>query len=391
MARLPALTLDGLAATPWALERSVLTELVTAAQRGEAFTAAVRQPQPASNRGAVAVIPIYGMIEHRSSFLLDLFGGTSIEDIRSSLRAAVADPSIGSIVLDIDSPGGGVAGVTELCAEIRAARAQKRVVAVANTTAASAAYWLAAQADHVLVSPSGMVGSIGIFAIHAEMSKALEAEGVTVTIIQAGERKTDGNEYEPLSDEARAAMQSRADTFHAQFMADVAKGRRVPVGTVADDYGQGAVFLSAAALKAGLVDGIGTLDDALRLAHRPPAPQRAEGDEPDPAEVELPFRSRVDQAVEELAHLVQHATIRAGLRAKEGRPLFSDTTEAGLRAIRAGLDDLLAAVDPPEPQPVVQPPEPAAPAAPVLPPVAASPRFRSDSEWLAFLTGERIQ
>jgi capsid assembly protease len=390
LARLPALTLDGLAASPWALERSVLADLVNYAQRGEAFSAAVRQPQPASNRGAIAVIPIYGMIEHRSSFLLDLFGGTSIEDIRGSLRSAVADPQVSSIVLDIDSPGGGVAGVTELAAEIRAARGTKRIVAVANTTAASAAYWLAAQADQVLVTPSGQVGSIGVFAIHAEMSKALEAEGVTVTIIKAGERKTDGNEYEPLSDAARSEMQGRADTFNASFMADVAKGRRVPVTKVASDYGDGAVFLAGAALKAGLVDGIGTLDDALRLASRPPAAQRAEGEEPDPAEVDLPFRARVEAAVEEVGYLVEHATIRASLRAKEGRPAFSASTETALRSIRAGLDDLLGAVDPP-PAPVVQPPEPAAVAAPVMPPVAAQPRFRSDSEWLAYLAGDKVQ
>lgn len=382
MARLPALTLDGLAATPWALERSVLADLINYAQRGEAFTAAVRQPQPASNRGAIAVIPIHGMIEHRSSFLLDVFGGTSIEDIRSSLRAAVADPQVSSIVLDIDSPGGGVAGVTELAAEIRAARSSKRIVAVANTTAASAAYWLAAQADHVLVTPSGQVGSIGIFAIHAEMSKALEAEGVTVSIIKAGERKTDGNEYEPLSDAARAEMQSRADTYHASFLSDIAKGRRVPPATVAT-YGDGSVFLAGAALKAGLVDGIGTIDDALRLASRPPAAQRAEGEEPDPAEVDLPFRSRVELATEELAYLVEHATVRASLRAKEGRPAFSATTETALRSIRTGLDDLLGAVDPPEP-PVVQPPTPA-PQATVMPRVAVPPRFPSNEGWLAYL------
>jgi hypothetical protein len=149
------------------------------------------------------------------------------------------------------------------------------------------------------------------------------------------------------------------------------------------------VFLAASALKAGLVDGIGTLDDALRLASRAPAAQRAEGEEPDPAEVDLPFRSRVEAAVEEVAYLVQHATIRAALRAKEGRPAFSATTETSLRSIRAGLDDLLGAVDPPEPPTVVQPPTPPAMQATVTPPVAATSRFRSNEEWLAYLQETR--
>lgn len=384
MARMiPALTLDGLAAAPWALDRSVLVELVNHAQRGEAFTAAVRQPQAPSQRGAIAVIPIYGMIEHRSSFLLDMFGGTSIEDIRASLRSAIADPQVSSIVLDVDSPGGGVAGVTELAAEIRAARGQKRIVAVANTTAASAAYWLAAQADQLLVSPSGQVGSIGIYAVHMEMSEHLAAEGIKATIISAGERKVDGNEYEPLSDAARAEMQRRADTFNAQFTNDVAKGRRVPAAKVTADYGQGAVFLSQAALSAGLVDGIGTLDDALRLAARPPAPQRAEGEEADPTEVDLPFRARVEAVAEELAHLTEHATVRSHLRAKEGRPAFSPALELALRSIRDGLTALLPADEPPEPSPsaAVEPP----PAEPVMPHPAAQPRFRSHEDWLAFL------
>lgn len=370
---------------PWALPEPALRAMFDQVLRGE-MVAAARTPAPASTRGVVAVIPIYGMIEHRASLFLDLFGGTSVEDVRASLRAAVADPQVSAIVLDIDSPGGGVAGITELAAEIRAVRGQKRIVAVANTTAASAAYWLAAQADQILATPSGQVGSIGIYSVHFDYSRALEAEGVTPTIISAGERKTDGNEFEPLSDQARSEMQRRADAFYSQFVGDVSKGRRTPTAKVEADYGQGAVFLAAAALKAGLVDGIGTLDDALKLASRPPSAHRAEGEAPDPAEVDLPFRARVEAAAEELERLAEHAAVRASLRAKEGRPAFSPNTETGLRSIRDSLSALLSPVQPVEPvapSPAVQPP------ASVVP--VPQPRFRSNEEWLAFLTGEHLQ
>ena len=384
MARIvPALTLDGLAAAPWALDRAVLAELVNYAQRGETLTeairAAMRPAQPQENRGAISVIPIHGMIEHRSSVILDLFGGSSIEDIRAALRASVANPQVSAIVLDIDSPGGGVAGVTELAAEIRAARAHKRVVAVANTTAGSAAYWLGAQASQFLVTPSGMVGSVGIYAVHLDFSKHLEAEGVTPTLVSAGERKGDGSPAFPLSDEARAAMQSRADTFLAQFEGDLAKGRGISVEKVRASFGRGAVFLAQEAVAAGLVDKIGTLDEAMRLASRPLSSNRAEADELDPAEVDLPFRARVEQMSDELTSLVEHAAVRASLRAKEGRPSFSEPTEVALRSIRDGLSALL-------------PVEPVADAAPTPPPVdppkavvQPTPRFRSAEDWARYI------
>jgi len=387
LSHVPAFTLDGLASAPWALERAVLAELVQYAQRGEPVAAMPRPAAPQRSAGAAAIIPIHGMIERRASFMLDILGGTSIEDIRASLRAAVASPQVTAIILDVDSPGGGVAGVTELAAEIRAARAQKRVVSVVDTTAASAGYWLASQADHILVTPSGQVGSIGIYAIHLDISRALDAQGVTPTIISAGERKTDGNEFEPLSDEARAEMQRRADSFYAQFIGDVAKGRGIPAATVRSDYGNGGVLLAREALAAKMVDGIGTLDDALRLAARLPASQRAEDGTPDQSEVELPFRARLELASEELEHLVEHATIRSNLRAREGRPAFSEPTEASLRSIRDGLNALL----PDEPaevapaKPADQPPAVVVPAQPAQP---ASRRFRSDEDWAAYVRQE---
>lgn len=382
---IPALTLDGLAEVPWALERAVLAQLIAQAQRGEPITAGPRSPQPSRNAGAVAIIPIHGVIEHRSSWLLELFGGTSVEDIRGMLRAALADQQVTSIVLDIDSPGGGVAGVTELASDIRAARAQKRIVAVANTTAASAAYWLGSQADQLLVSPSGQVGSIGVYAVHVDISRALDADGITPTIISAGEHKADGNEFEPLSNEARAEMQRRVDTFYATFVGDVAKGRRTNAAKVLADYGQGSVLLAPQALEAGLVDGIGTLEDALRLANRPPASARAEDEERDPDEVDLPFRTRVENTTEDVANLVQHATIRAALRAKEGRRAFSEPVETSLRSIHSALSELLAVADPPAeppPAPAVDPPAQAivSPASP-----AQARRFRSREDWARYV------
>jgi signal peptide peptidase SppA len=131
----------------------------------------------------------------------------------AAFRQALADPSIGGIVISVDSPGGSVYGVPELVAEIYRARGQKPVVAVADSMAASAAYWIACQAEQVYVTPGGEVGSIGVLTAHADMSQALANEGVSVSVISAGRYKAEASPYAPLTDEARAAIQARVDEY----------------------------------------------------------------------------------------------------------------------------------------------------------------------------------
>lgn len=215
--------------------------------------------------GPVAVIPMYGLISQRQSLMSATSGGTSIDELRQTLRAALDDRSISAIVFDIDSPGGSVDGVPEFAAELRAARAgSKPIVAQVNTLAASAAYWLAAQMSEIVCTPSGEVGSIGVFAMHEDVSAAAEMAGVKTTLISAGPFKTEGNSYEPLSDTARGAIQGQVDDFYSMFLADVARGRKVAIGQVAGDYGQGRTLLAKKALAAGMVDRVDTLEATLR-------------------------------------------------------------------------------------------------------------------------------
>jgi len=108
-----------------------------------------------------------------------------------------------------------------------------------------------------------------VFAIHEDMSKALEAEGVTSTVISAGKHKVEGNHFGPLDDEARATIQAKVDESMAQFVADVAKGRGVSASAVRSDYGEGRAVSSSQALAAGMIDRIATLDETIaRLAGR---------------------------------------------------------------------------------------------------------------------------
>lgn len=210
----------------------------------------------------VAVIPLRGMITPRGTLLGALFGGDrGLQGFRATLARAAQDEQVTSILLHIDSPGGLIDLVPETAADIRAARELKPVVAMANTMAASAAYWLASQANEIVVTPSGRVGSVGVFSIHEDISGLLEKEGVDLTFIQAGKFKTEGNPYEPLSDDAKAAMQERIDEVYGMFVADVAKGRGVSPEMVRKDFGEGRMVSPRAAEKAGMVDRIATLED----------------------------------------------------------------------------------------------------------------------------------
>jgi hypothetical protein len=130
--------------------------------------------------GNVAVIPIYGVITPKADLMSEMSGGTSVERISQTFAAALADDGIRGIVLDIDSPGGSVDGIPELAAQIRGARGTKPILAQANYRAASAAYWLGAQADEFFAAPSADVGSVGVFAAHNDVSAALEQDGIKV-------------------------------------------------------------------------------------------------------------------------------------------------------------------------------------------------------------------
>lgn len=260
------------AETPWAILRSKLDEIEAILQfhmEGGKFTAEElrarigdpsSKPEPAK-RGAVAVLPLQGVISHRMGGMSEMSGGMSTERFSSMLRQALADESIGSILIDVDSPGGTIAGVTELAAEIIAARAQKPIVAHINALGASAAYWIASAASEVVSTPSGMIGAIGVITSHVDTSKADEAEGVTRTVISAGKFKAEG--FGPLTDDAKAAIQARVDAAYATMTKDIAHGRGVKASDVRGGFGEGRVLSAKDALEAGMIDRIATMDETI--------------------------------------------------------------------------------------------------------------------------------
>lgn len=213
--------------------------------------------------GNVAIIPVYGMLAQRMNLMLDVSGGTSMQMLAADVRFALADPGTKAIILDFDSPGGTVRGTVELAQEIYNSRGVKPIIAQVNSLAASAAYWIAAAADEVVVTPSGEAGSIGVYTIHEDISKMLEKEGIKNTIIKAGRNKIDDHPYAPLSDDAAAAIQKRVDESYTAFVRGVARGRGVSMSTVNDRFGHGRMFGAEELVERGMADRVATLPETL--------------------------------------------------------------------------------------------------------------------------------
>ncbi|SHF02195.1 signal peptide peptidase SppA [Kaistia soli DSM 19436] len=218
----------------------------------------------ARQQGSVAILPLRGVIANRMSMMDDISGGTSSEGFGRLFQAAVRDGSTKAIVIDVDSPGGAVSGSDELASLIYSARGQKPIIAHVNATAASAAYWIASAADEVVVTPSGSVGSIGVFGVHNDVSGALTAQGVKKTLVSAGKFKTAGNPYEPLDEETRARMQARVDTAYEMFVRTVARNRGVALNSVRNGFGQGDMVDAEPAVAEGMADRVGTLEETLQ-------------------------------------------------------------------------------------------------------------------------------
>ncbi len=257
-----------LTCSPWAIHQDALPQLAAAMRlQADALTSMrAAAPQPTPQTGTVAVIPLQGIITPQGSFFDFLFGGApgGLMGFREAFRAAMASPDVSAVVIDVDSPGGLIDLVPETAAEVRAARGQgKPIVAVADTQMASAAYWIASQADEIVATPSGSAGSIGIYRVHEDWSVANSNAGVAVSYVSAGKYKVEGNPNQPLDQAAREQWQADVQDIYNLFVADVALGRGVSAQEVIDGYGEGRALNATRALEAGIVDRIASYEDVL--------------------------------------------------------------------------------------------------------------------------------
>ena len=257
-----------LAAAEWAILPEKLEQIESVVAQfvlGSNLTLA-GEPQIPSQRGSVAVIPIEGTIAKRAYGLDALSGVRTTLDIKNDIQNALDNSAVSGIVLRIDSPGGTVDGTKELADYIKLAKQEKPVIAYADGTMASAAYWVGSSASRVVAFDTSKVGSVGVVVSHQDRSKADEASGVKTTYIYQGKYKVSGNSTEPLTAESKEYIQSHVDTYYSIFVDAVAENRGIEREKVISDIALGAVFIGKAALDLNLVDSIGNLDDAINLA-----------------------------------------------------------------------------------------------------------------------------
>lgn len=246
-----------------------------AAQANQITAAAVHaraENAQGASSGSVAVIPIFGTILPRGSMDMSGPSAVSADYVGRQIRAAVDDPSIKAIILDMDTPGGAVTGTPELADIIYANRDKKDIVAISDGLCASAGLWIAASCTSFWATPSSLTGSLGVYCAHEDASGALEKLGVKMSLISYGDNKTQGNPYEPLPDAVRDKMLARVTSYGKDFEKAVARGRGVDVAKVRVDFGQGDMFRAKDAKSIGMIDKIGTFDDLLATygVSRPP-------------------------------------------------------------------------------------------------------------------------
>ena len=220
-------------------------------------------------RSGVAVIDIAGPMMKQVGSLNE---GTSSIMVRQLLRAAVRDESVESILLRIDSPGGTVAGTNDLATDVSAAARRKPVVAFVEDLGASAAYWIASQANRVVATETALVGSIGTYGVLYDMSRLAANEGIKVLIVKAGEFKGAGEPGTEITEAQLGEYQRIVNGLNEFFVRGVAKGRNLKIAE-ARELNDGRIFVANEAKALRLIDAVGSFDQAIADAR-----QMARGD-----------------------------------------------------------------------------------------------------------------
>ncbi|WP_265042228.1 S49 family peptidase [Wolbachia endosymbiont (group B) of Melanostoma mellinum] len=215
-----------------------------------------------SERG---IIPIHGILTKKSEAFDDILGMTSYNQIEAQITQAIEDSDIETILLDIDSPGGEVNGVFDLADFIYNAREKKRIIAIANDDAYSAAYAIASSAEKIFLTRTSGVGSIGVIASHIDQSRFDEKQGIKYTTIFAGSRKNDLNPHEPVTSESLGSLQKEVDRLYEMFVQLIARNRGLSIEKIRST--EAGLYFGEKAVEIGLADGV-TIPSELKSINK---------------------------------------------------------------------------------------------------------------------------
>lgn len=224
----------------------------------------VSEPQGYEVRNGAALIPLYGVLGQRMNLMSNMSGGTSTELFARDVRTAMADPTVKSIIVMADTPGGTVAGTQAAAEVLRSIRGLKPSATFVQGMMASAGVWIGTATDLVVLdSGTSQVGSIGVVATHVDVSQREQAMGIKTTEIVAGKFKRAASQYGPLTETGQQVIQDQVDYLYALFVADVAANRGASVEQVLSDMADGRMFIGQQAIDAGLADQITSLESLI--------------------------------------------------------------------------------------------------------------------------------
>lgn len=260
---------------PWACTPEVMETIMDIASRQNMSPEAVAKEigRPLRNsydvemRGSVGILPMQGPLIRYATMFSQISGATSYDMLAQDFAKMVDDPNVSAIILNIDSPGGEANGVSEFADQIAAARGTKPIVAYVGGMGASAAYWLAAAADEIVISDTAILGSIGtVMSVTDTKEKDAKAGVKTYTIVssQSPYKRVDAS-----SEEGQSRLQAMVDSLSDVFIDKVGQYRGVDAETVMKNFGQGDVLVGQAAVTAGLADRVGSFEGLLAELQNP--------------------------------------------------------------------------------------------------------------------------
>jgi len=286
------------------------------------------KPRSYSVIGGRAVINISGVLLKTVPGWLRFWGieATGYDEIQAQIGQAMADDSIQGIHLQVSSPGGIIDGLAATADAIFAARSSKKVTASVEDMAASAAYWLASQAETIEADRTAEVGSIGVYTVYLDSSKAADEAGFKVVLIKSGEHKGMGVMGVEISDEQIAAVQDVIDKLTGQFVDSVAAGRAMDAGAV-KKLATGRLWIAADAKKLGLIDRVTTNKQTGNSNVQSKKGETKMDNENETAQAEI------EKAVTESAAAASAAETE---RMKAMSEAFADDPEYAIKAFTAG-------------------------------------------------------
>jgi signal peptide peptidase SppA len=267
-ARRPVRALDMAMRTCWAITEDGLRQVLQVADRqGDPEAVATRFGERAGPgsaleyRGQTAVIEVAGPIFRYANLMTMISGASSVEILSKDFQAALDDPGVENIVMEVNSPGGEVTGINEFAQQIYDARGTKPITAYVGGMGASAAYWIASAADEIVADATAELGSIGVVATYVDKRKAQQAVGIEE--VQIVSSASPNKRPDPQTEDGRAQIQAQVDALAEVFVGTVARNRGVSEETVRSDFGQGGILVGNAAVAAGLADRLGSLEGVI--------------------------------------------------------------------------------------------------------------------------------